>query len=95
MRVYRHKEDIVTRKVAGETLLVPIRGELADLQKVFVLQGIGEFVWQKIDGVRNQAAITDDILEEFEVDRTVASQDTKAFLEELSQAGLIEDVQQG
>jgi len=90
--IYRKKPDIVTRGIAGETLLVPIKGELADLQKVFVLQGVGEFIWGKIDGARDRDSIVQDILEVFDVDLETALQDLQIFIEELSRAGLVEEV---
>jgi len=92
--VYRKTTDIVTRKIAGETLLVPVRGELADLQKVFVLQGIGEFIWQKIDGEQNQTSLSQDVLEMFDVERDTAETDLREFLHELVSAGLIEEIDQ-
>jgi len=42
---YRHSEDVVTRQIVGETLLVPIRGDLAGSQRLFALDAVGEFIW--------------------------------------------------
>ena len=39
--IYQHSPDVVARQILGETLLVPIRGELADLQRIFALNPAG------------------------------------------------------
>ena len=49
---YKRNESVVLRDVAGEKLLIPVKGRLADLQNIFVLEGLGEWVWEQLDGVR-------------------------------------------
>jgi hypothetical protein len=46
--VYRKKKDLVTREIAGETLIVPTRGNLADMQRIFALNGVAGFIWQHL-----------------------------------------------
>ncbi|MBA4386564.1 MAG: hypothetical protein C0404_01205 [Verrucomicrobia bacterium] len=85
----RRKEDVVTRNVAGEMLLVPIRGNLADLQKLFVIEGIGEHVWNSLDGSRTVDQICEEIVGIFDVGIEMARADVRRFISELQDAGLV------
>ena len=86
--VYRQADDIVSRAVAGETLLVPIRGRLADLQRLFALNPVAEFIWQQLDGERTLAHIRDAVVDRFDVPSDTAEADLTAFVGELTTAGL-------
>lgn len=91
-RVYRQGENIVSRNVAGESLLVPIRGHVADMQKIFALDPVGEFIWNHLDGKLSLNDVLDELLETFPVDRDLAGKDLTEFIDELFQASLIEEV---
>jgi hypothetical protein len=86
--VYQRDPDVVTRQVAGETLLVPIRGQLADLRRIFSLNAVGALVWSRLDGVRDVGALCADVADEFEVEPSEAEESVRVFLEELHEAGL-------
>lgn len=89
--VFRKRERIVTREIAGETLLVPIRGKLVDMQKIFSLDPVAAFVWERLDGTRPLAAIRDSVLEAFDVEPPQAETDVQEFVAELMAADLIEE----
>jgi len=90
--VYRKKGDIVTREIAGETLLVPIRGNLADMQQIFTLNEVAASVWSYLDGRQSADAIRQEIVNGFQVAPDRADADIRAFFGQLTQAGLIEEV---
>ena len=85
-------KDIVARDIVGETILVPIRGKLADMQKIYTLDRMGKNIWEKIDGKTNLKAILESILETYDVQREEASLDLKEFAADLMSAGLLEAV---
>lgn len=87
--VFRKQHDIVHRTIAGEALLVPIRGELADMQRIYSLNPVADFIWERIDGAATVAAIADAVIDGFETDADGALQDTHALIAELAAAGLI------
>ena len=90
--IYRKKSEIVTRKIAGELFLIPVHGKLADMQKIFALTPVAEFVWDKLDGKINTEEISNEILNSFDVQKEEADADLKDFLGQLSDAHLIEKV---
>lgn len=94
-RIYRKRGQSVMRRVAGETLLVPIRGRLADMQRIFALDPVAAHVWDRIDGRSSVREIVDSIVARFDVDRGTASADLEVFIGTLSSEGLIEGVGAG
>lgn len=91
--IYRKKEDSVTRRIADETLLVPIRSHLADMQRIFALDSqVAEYIWQQLDGKRNLEKIHRGILTQFEAENGQAASDLREFISQLLEAGLIEEV---
>lgn len=89
--VFRKREEIVSREIAGETILVPIRGKLVDLQHIFSLNPVAAHIWQALDGEKTLAEIRDSVLEAFEVERDPVSADMQEFVAELVSAELIEE----
>ena len=83
--------DVVRRKIAGESILVPIRGSVADMQNLFALEGVGEFVWDKLDGELSADEIAALVAERFEVDVVTAEKDVAAFINELLKNELVVD----
>jgi Coenzyme PQQ synthesis protein D (PqqD) len=90
-RIYCKKENIITREIVGETLLVPIRGELANMQKLFALEDVSAFIWEELDGVKTLGFILERVTDSFEVDRRGAETDLVEFIDALEAAELIEE----
>jgi len=88
--MYRRNEDIVTRKIAGELFLVPIRGKIADMQRIFTLNPVAEYIWQEIDK-QNLHEIREGILARFDVEEERAGADIGEFIVELLEAQFIRE----
>jgi hypothetical protein len=90
--VYRRSSDLIERRVLDDRLLVPIRGELADLQRIFALNPAAQHIWSQLDGERDLAAVRDSLVVRFEVEPAQAEADLVDFIVQLSAAGLISEV---
>ena len=88
--VYRPRDAVVTREVVGETLLVPISADLADLSSIFALNETAAFIWRKLDGERTLAQVRDAVVETFDVDAAAAWRDIADLIAELSERELVE-----
>ncbi|MDY6990741.1 MAG: PqqD family protein [Thermodesulfobacteriota bacterium] len=88
-RVFVKAGEIVARRIAEETILVPIRGDLAGMQKIFSLNPVAEYVWEQLDGKRTLDRICDAVLEVFDVAKEQVEVDVPGFIDELLEAGLI------
>jgi hypothetical protein len=87
---FRKKKEIVTRRIAGETLLVPVYGDLANMERIFALDPVAEFIWEQLDGEKSLKDIRDGVLGAFDVKEEKAETDMFEFIEELLKADLIE-----
>jgi hypothetical protein len=89
--VYRKKDGVVSRQIAGETILVPIMGSLASMQKIFMLNSVGEFIWARLDGIKSLCRISEEIAVEFGLGNEQALADSQEFLSDLLREGLAEE----
>ena len=87
--IYQKKNNIVTRHIAGETLLVPISSHLENIQNIFVLNDVAEYIWQNLDGKQTLKEIQNGILSKFDVKKEKACIDIQEFISRLSEANLI------
>ncbi len=88
--LFARASSVVAREIAGETFLVPVKGRLADLQRVFVLNRVGGFVWECLDEGRTAEEVALAVMGRFEVEVGIARADVERFLGELRAAGLVE-----
>jgi hypothetical protein len=84
------KGEFVTRSIAGETLVVPVRGQVGDLNAIYSLNDVGAFIWEQVDGHKNVAELVEAVCGEFEVGREQAEKETTEFIAALEAAGMIE-----
>ncbi len=89
---YRKSPSIVSREIAGETILVPIRQNVSDLESIYTLNETAAFAWALIDGQRSVQAILDQIVAEFEVGAPEAERDLLELLAQLESFGAVERV---
>ncbi len=85
-------EGIVTRMVADETIIVPVRTGVANMNAIFTLNAVGSAIWARMDGKSSTADLIDAVIEEHEVTREEAARDVAEFLDALQQRGLIQPV---
>jgi hypothetical protein len=90
--LYRQKDGVVTRDVLGETLLVPIRGAVADMDKIFRLNSLGALIWRRLDGLTSAESIHREIIDAYDVESEEAMKDIRDLLLSLLDADLIEAV---
>lgn len=88
---FRKKDTIVSRKIAGEYFLVPVRGKLADMQKIFTLNPVAEHIWQELDDDKSLEDIRNSTMSAFNVKKEQASSDIKEFIAELLREDLIKE----
>lgn len=94
-RVLAPKEALVAREIAGEVILVPVRGKLAQLKRVFVLNPVGAYIWGQLDGHRDLTTIHRGVVEMFEVTDAEAEVDLFEFIGSLEEAGLLTECEVG
>jgi hypothetical protein len=88
-------QSVVARVVAGETLVVPIRGKVGDLASIYSFNATGSLIWKLLETPKTLADLSDAVSREFDVTLSVAQQDVNSFINELKEVGLVEAVASG
>ena len=89
-RCFVKEKELVTRDVAGEIIIVPIKGHVGDLEGVFTLSEVGAMIWQLIDGQKTVRQLMEAVKNEYDVGAGEAEKDLLDFLQSLEDAGLIQ-----
>ena len=87
---YIQNTRVVRRQVAGEIMLVPINDDMVDMERIFVLNPTGDFIWQLLEQEKHRDDVLEQMLDEFDVDDVVAGRDIDEMLRQLAEAKLIE-----
>lgn len=85
--------DIVARDIAGQHLLVPVRSGIAGIDSLYTADEVGSFLYTRLDGRRDAAALARLVCEAYDVDETRALPDVIEFLAALCDAGLARPVE--
>jgi Coenzyme PQQ synthesis protein D (PqqD) len=81
---------VVSRIVADEAIVVPIRGDSAQPSSVYTFNESGTTIWSMIEKGRSAADVAAYLESEYDISAEQAAEDTKQFLAELAEEGLIE-----
>ncbi len=87
--VLRRTKEIIARKIDEETILVPVAGNLAKMQRIYALNPVAARIWDLIDAGTSVTDIVSVLTSEFEVDRETAYNDAVRFLGKLVEEGLV------
>lgn len=87
--VFRRTPDVVCRNVGAESILVPIRNNVGNLDFVYTLSPVAARIWSLLDGVKSADEIVEVICSEYETDRDTALADLAALVRDLAEVSLI------
>ena len=91
-KVYSKSDSIVSRKIADEFILVPIRQNVGDLESIYTLNETAARIWELIDGKIKVREIKERVVEEFEVSPEESEKDLMEHLQQLEEIkAIIED----
>jgi coenzyme PQQ synthesis protein D (PqqD) len=90
-KIYTKNQDFVSREVAGEFILVPIRRQLNEVNSLYVLNETGAALWRRIDGKHAAREIIEDFSKEFDVTREQIEKDFNSLIEDLLSIRAIEE----
>ena len=82
----RSRPGLGEQLIDGEAVIVNAHGG-----EILVLNECGAFLWQRLDGEHDVAALIGAVQEEFEVDEPTAAGDVREFLSALAERGALAD----
>jgi len=89
---FAKESSIVSRKIAGEFILVPIRRTAGDIDHIYAINEVAGRIWELIDGTRQLKDIRDILVDEYDVNPEEAEGDIVEFLQQLEQLSAVKDV---
>jgi hypothetical protein len=89
------RQSFVTRQIAGETLIVPVTGQVMDLESIYVLNPVGSRIWELLRSPTTADRIAEVVASEFAVSPQRAADDVVEFLDSLGSRGLIQRLPEG
>jgi Coenzyme PQQ synthesis protein D (PqqD) len=90
VETYLRSQDVVTRTIGDETLIVPVRSGVGDLASIYSLNEIGNFIWDALAEPATVEAVVDAVVASYQTTRNQAQRDVEAFLAEMVKAKLAE-----
>jgi hypothetical protein len=91
-RRFLRSPDLVSREIAGETVVVPICRGVGDLDSIFTFNSVGTHLWNVLAAVHTESELIKSITENFEVGDDVAQSDVRNFMTDLLEVGLVRTV---
>ena len=84
-KAFRKNDNFVFRQIDDETILVPIKNNVGDMDSIYNLNEVGAFVWEHLDGDKTLLDIKSMVAEEFEVAQEDAERDLMEFVGQLEE----------
>ena len=83
------KNDFVTRNIKDETIIVPVKGDVSDLDSIYTLNEVGSLVWKLLDGQNSVSEIVNAVCSEYDITPEEAQKDVIELIGSLEKASLI------
>ena len=90
--IFAKQDNFITRNIAGEILVVPISGQIGDLDCVYNLDEVSSFVWNKLDGATKVSDLAQAVHREYTVTLEESTADVIELLADLEKEGLVSAV---
>lgn len=91
--VYAISEDVVSREIEGEILIVPLVSGIGDMEdELFNLNDTGKVIWNQLDGTKSLRKVAESLAREFEASEEEISKDIIGFVAELLKRGMVVEV---
>ena len=81
--------QVVSRKIEGELIIVPIRSGVGDLNSLYTLNSVGSVLWEFMTEGHTVPEMVQRICDEFDVTAPQARRDIEAFLASLLEEKLV------
>ena len=85
----RITEEFVIRRIADETLAIPVGSAKGGFSGIVSLNQVGQFLFEQLAEEQTEESLISALLAEYDVNFETAQADVREFLAHLSQAGLL------
>lgn len=89
---YERNPDFIFRRIVDQAVLVPIFQEVGDMDCIYTLNGVGAFVWGRLEVPATRDELVQAIADEYAADEDAVAADLERFLGEMVSIGAIRKV---
>ncbi len=89
MTIYQKSQDVVSRQILDESILVPIRHTQADLDTILTLNETAALAWNLLDQTSSFDEICQEIARQYTVDLPTAQADVQELFDQLIEMGVL------
>jgi hypothetical protein len=86
---YVHEKEVVSRAIAGELVIVPVRKGVGELDAIFTLDNVGSRIWELLAQPIAGERLVEVVCSEYEVPAEQARRDVDELLGDLLDVRLI------
>lgn len=83
------KEGFITKKVAGDVIVIPAEQALVDFKAIITLNETGAYLWELLKEDTTKEALVEKMLEEYDAEKDVLLADVDEFIAVLEEKGLL------
>lgn len=88
--VYSYSEDVVSRDIEGELIIVPLTADIGDTEDaLFTLNEVGRAIWDRLDGTRTLRQVAVELADEYDAPPAQIEADVVGLTEELAKRKMI------
>ena len=84
------KSGFIVKEIAGQYVVIALGAASKIFNGIIKLNDSGKFIWDKLAVDADKDDIVNALLEEYDVNRTVAEADVDKFIDELKGANILE-----
>lgn len=85
------KSGFILKNVAENYLIIPVDGELVDLNAMITTTQTGAFLWKLLENETDKKALTEALTKEYDIDEETAKNDIDEFIKQLSDNKMLEE----
>ncbi len=85
-------QNVVSRQIEGELIIVPVRSGVGDMNSLYTLNPVGSVLWEFMAQEHSLPEMVQRVCDEFEVTSTQAKDDIQVFLDSMLEEKLIEPI---
>lgn len=90
------EKEFVLREIAGDYVIIPVGKTMIEFNGLITVNEVGVSIWNMLQNEVTFDQIVQGILNEYEVEESVAREDIREFLDQLIDGGILtEDKENG
>jgi len=85
------KNELMLQEVAGNYIIVPVAGELVNLNAMINTNDVGAFIFKALEEDTTEDAVVLAVIKEYDIDEETAKKDVKDFIDTLRKNSMLDE----